>query len=179
MQRDISCLAFIAIGPGFRLVSCICNLLHKAAARGSLLRQVGERFTFIGPAPCALFGALRGDAADQRVQLRCLQDLRQVRDWIAEELGVQHALYNLQITPRDWQHFLRARENFPADGTPSAGTRGGSASATQRLLLNLALHKEEMMRARAAAMMQLEWVQRSLGVLKLRALDSEVPKRRM
>ena len=140
--------------------SCICNLLHKVAnAQGSLLRQVDERFTFIGPAPRALFGALHGDAADQQVQLHCLQDLRQVRDWIAEEFDVQHALYNVQITPCDWQHFLRARESFPAHGAPLAGTRGGSISATQSLLLTLALHEEEMMRARAAAMKQLEWVQ--------------------
>ena len=88
---------------------------------------------------------------------RCLQDLRQVHDWIAARI-LQHALYNIRLAPCGWQHFLRARETFPADGMPVAGIRSGNTSAARHSLLNVELHEEEMMQAQAATMMQLDWV---------------------
>eukprot|EP00439_Symbiodinium_sp_Y106_P054011 s3398_g7.t1 len=141
------------------LFSCACNVLRKQVdAPEELLRQVDERFTFIGPAPRALFGALRGDASNPKSHRRCLGDLRHVRDWIGAELRVQHALCNIQIAPCDFQRFVRAREAFQCAGGPAQGIHGAGFTSTRGLLLSLALCEESMLQARAVAVMQHDWV---------------------
>ena len=67
------------------------------AAPEENLREVDHRYTFIGPAPRFFYSALGGDRGSRDFHRKCLRDLRTARDWVAEECGAQHALYNIQL----------------------------------------------------------------------------------
>ena len=51
----------------------------------------GCKYSFIGPAPRFLYATFRGDRGSRRNRRKCLEDLRFVRDFVAEQFCVEHA----------------------------------------------------------------------------------------
>ena len=142
------------------LFNAACQLLATLVPDAvAVHRKVEVLFTFIGPAPRSLYATLQSNQKSKRQHMQCLDNLREVRSWVEATFGCSHSLYNLQVSPCDWQHFIRARLTFPGDGSlPLPGSRGGSLSTTKQLLLNISNLEEELIRQREAALQRLNWL---------------------
>ena len=142
------------------LFNAACQLLATLVPDAvAVHREVEVLFTFIGPAPRSLYATLQSNQKSKRQHMQCLDNLREVRSWVEATFGCSHSLYNLQVSPCDWQHFIRARLTFPGYGSlPLPGSRGGSLSTTKQLLLNISNLEEELIRQREAALQRLNWL---------------------
>ena len=140
------------------LFSCSTALLRSiSSASEDALRETDCKYSFIGPAPRFLYATFRGDRDSRQHRRKCLDDLRLVRDFVAEQFCVEHAVYNIQISPCEFQHFIKGRLQFPTEGLPSPGARGGRLSPAKAMLLNLSATEEHLLRQRFELLWQQPW----------------------
>lgn len=145
------------------LFSCCCLLVRRIhVGRDELMEYVDGAFTFVGPAPRWLYATWAGRRNGRHQQRAVLGYLRILRSWVRKQFGVTHPLYNLQVNPCDWQHWIRARFPFDDVNKPrtelTTGIRGGSVSDWKSQLLNSSWREEQNIAERKAFFSHIPWV---------------------